>query len=312
MTGSARKHHYVPQCYLRGFIASNEKISQLEVIDLQQRRHFKSNIKNLACKRDFNKIVAEDVDPNILESNLSSFESDLATILKKVATASPINETEIKIVLTFIAILSVRTPFHRNHFEQVQESMLKMAVSSMLANEERWERQQSKMKESGVDLPEISYEQIKSFHDNDEYTISVGTNRSIGLELHGVQTVFPCLSARSWRLYHTDTNVPFITSDMPVTLMWKDPEKVPRFFRNSPGFGMNDTQVVFPLSKNVAMVGEFDMAGGEFYATPRQVAAINAITVAKCGKRVYAPCTDFPYMKSGGHLTDGRVLLLQK
>ncbi len=48
----ARKHHYVPQCYLKGFVENREK-PRLFTVDVRTRRSFLANPENVAAERDF-------------------------------------------------------------------------------------------------------------------------------------------------------------------------------------------------------------------------------------------------------------------
>ena len=52
---NARNHHYVSQFYLRGF-SKNGKKEKLFVYNKEQKKYFKSNPRNIASKRDFNRI----------------------------------------------------------------------------------------------------------------------------------------------------------------------------------------------------------------------------------------------------------------
>jgi hypothetical protein len=55
---TARKHHYVPQCYLKGFTRHRDD-PKLFVIDAKERRCFRTSPANVAAERDFHKIDAE-------------------------------------------------------------------------------------------------------------------------------------------------------------------------------------------------------------------------------------------------------------
>ncbi|WP_265923371.1 DUF4238 domain-containing protein [Cupriavidus nantongensis] len=52
----ARNHHYVPQCYLKGFARNRSKNAQLFVVDTKTKRAFVTTPRNLAAQRDFNRV----------------------------------------------------------------------------------------------------------------------------------------------------------------------------------------------------------------------------------------------------------------
>src|SRR4051812_1710975 len=74
--GGARNHHFVPQFYLKGFAKPRSKDGKLFVCDMKERRRFQTRPRNVAAKRDFNRVEAEHIDPNIVESQLSAIESE--------------------------------------------------------------------------------------------------------------------------------------------------------------------------------------------------------------------------------------------
>ncbi|WP_256026020.1 MULTISPECIES: DUF4238 domain-containing protein [Enterobacteriaceae] len=43
----ARHHHFLSQCYLKGFTSNGGKKSKLTVIDLKERKTFESNTRNV-------------------------------------------------------------------------------------------------------------------------------------------------------------------------------------------------------------------------------------------------------------------------
>jgi hypothetical protein len=73
--GQARKHHYVPQCYLKGFARNRSKKAQLFVVDSSVKRAFITTPQNVATERDFNRIDIDGEDPNLIESSYAEFES---------------------------------------------------------------------------------------------------------------------------------------------------------------------------------------------------------------------------------------------
>lgn len=56
---NARHHHYLSQCYLRGFSSGNGKKSNLTVFDFQNKKVFVTSSRNVGGLRDFNRIDIE-------------------------------------------------------------------------------------------------------------------------------------------------------------------------------------------------------------------------------------------------------------
>ena len=68
--GGARNHHFVPQFYLKGFARPRSKDGRLTVFDLKTRKSFATRPRNVAARRDYNRIEIEGQDPNAIESQL--------------------------------------------------------------------------------------------------------------------------------------------------------------------------------------------------------------------------------------------------
>src|SRR4051812_34256729 len=83
---TARRHHYVPQFYLRGFSPPRKKVRQVVVFDRNRRAPFQSPIANIAAERDFNQIDVEGLDPNAFEEAMARIEGELALALQRIIT----------------------------------------------------------------------------------------------------------------------------------------------------------------------------------------------------------------------------------
>lgn len=308
---SARHHHYLSQCYLKGFTKNGSKKSMLSVIDFKKKTQFETKPRNVGGIRDFNRINIDGVDQNTVETSLSEFEGRVATAIKRVDETPIFNGTDKDHILNLIALLSIRSPEMRENFRQFQVQVLEMIMDLSLETKERWESQMEKMKADGQKLePSISYEEIKAFHDRKKYRIELSTEHHLRMEMVGIDAILPCLYRRNWLLIQsTGESGFFITSDHPVILTWNEPNKIPSIYRNSPGFGLKDTQVYFPLTKNIALLGEFDGREGVINAKREVVALLNSKIITFAYKQVYAPKIDFYFMGSGGELLDGNRIL---
>jgi hypothetical protein len=311
---TARKHHYIPQCYLRGFTNGGGKKSKLRVLDAKTRSSFETGTHNVGARRDFLKVDIEGLPPDAHESEMSAFEGDLARTLRAVGEKRSINAEELEIILNFLGLLAIRNPAFRENFTGFMDDVLSKMMRLSLATKERWEGQVAQMKEKGVDLPDIPYEEMKRFVEDKQYELTLKTDFHIHYEFVGLDAILPHLFNRTWLLVEaTDESGPFITSDHPVSLRWKHPEKIPPFYRNSPGFGMRDTQILFPLSKNLALIGEYEdveWEGDIVSATAPSglVESINSMLIGTSREQIYAPSFNFKFAGRDG-TASGNMLL---
>ena len=308
---TARHHHYLSQCYLKGFTSGQAKKSKLTILDFKEKKYFETIPRNVGGLRDFNRIDAEGIAPDHFENALSNFESSAAHALKRVNEGAKF-EGEIKLViLNLIALLAIRSPEQRENWRQFQAQIVERMMDLTLVSKERWQSQLDQMKASGGKVNEnVTYEDMKAFVESKAYKIEVAREFHIHREMVGVDSILPCLINRNWLVIRaTDQSGPFITTDHPVLLLWREPDSIPPFYRNHPGFGLKGTQVFFPISSKVALVGEFEGEEDDIFSDERLVAVFNTMLINKLYKQLYASKLLFPIINEAGELVSGKTLL---
>lgn len=296
----ARLHHHIPQGYLRGFGWKGKKFWYTNVAALRAQNWFQPNVKNIGAEKDFLRIDVEGHAPDALEKAMAGFDDQGATAIRNINVSKKFEGDDKIMVLNLIALLAVRSPQMRENLRQSQESILKMSMDLTLSTKKRWEGQIKRMKEAGVkDTEEVTYEQLKEFHDRGEYDINMNREWFIGLEVQSFDVVLHTLVDRKWRLYVADeTSGPFVTSDRPVVPTWNHPEKMPAMMRHSLGYAMTDTEVYFPINHHMALVGSFeDEEDGTHKASAQMVAIANTRIIEHAFEQVYTIKKVFPYIR---------------
>ncbi len=307
----SRHHHYLPQCYLKGFTRGGGRNSKLTVIDLGRNKRFETIPRNVGGMRDFNRLDIDGLDRNILEKTLAAFESIAALALRKLDQGE-VFEGEVRyIILDLIAMLAIRSPEMREHCRRFCEQVVERIMGLVLSSKEMWDLQVRQLKESGVNISDdITYEDIKKFYESKAYRIEVSRERHIRREFRGIKAILPYLDARSWVLIRTTNDSgPFLTTDNPVDLSWKKPNKIPLPYRESPGYGLKGTQVYFPVSKKAALVGEFDGPEAVVYGSRELVAKLNSKMLSAAHSQIYSPTLNFYFIGKDGKLLSGKTLL---
>jgi hypothetical protein len=312
MKSEARLHHYVPQFYLRGFARpGGGKFPKVSVFDLERWTQYDTSIRNVGGVRDFNRVEVQNVAPDAVETAYSALETQFQQAIGRI-DASRTFEGEDRIwVLNLIALLAIRNPTMRAIWSDVQTKMTKSIVGMTLDTRERWEATKAKMQAAGQSVNEnVSYDQLKEFFDRGEYDVEVATEHHIRMEMVGVNAILPFLVERHWLMLVADEHTgPFVTSNHPVTLIWKHPEKIPAVYRRSPGYGMRETQVVFPINKRLALMGEFEGDGsGVMKASRTLVAGVNS-RIINFARQVFAPKVGFHWHHRDGDIRLGATLL---
>src|SRR5258708_13035404 len=90
----------------------------------------------------------------------------------------------------------------------------------------------------------------------------------------------------------------FITADHPVCLFWSDPKMRGGF--HGPGLGLPGTELLFPISPRLALVGAFELSDGVRDIGPDHVAGFNGGLISLAERQVYARDHKFTYAMQPG------------
>jgi hypothetical protein len=293
---TARNHHFVPQCYLKGFARHSEK-PKLFVVDLKTRKTFETHPRNIAAERDFHAVDLEGQPTDAIEAALSGFEGPLAAALGRIIADKEIRADDDKIyLLNLVALLAVKNPRLRRSYMAFQDRLYEMMGDLMTANDEIWNSQVRQAQKAGYLSKEInvSREQVRDFLTRGEYTIEVRAGYHVGLEFRVFDKVLCHFFERSWMLLRAPASSHgFITSDYPACLFWSDAKM--RGGPYPPGYAMRGTEVLFPISSHLAWVGTFEHDARIIDITEEEVRHFNAAVLDICDRQAYGRHGDCGY-----------------
>jgi hypothetical protein len=294
-TMPARRHHFVPQCYLKNFAVPRKKgAPEIVVFDRIGHKSYRQGINNVAFERDFNRVDVEGVDIDAFEKAMSKFETDLEPVLQRIIQAESLeNQDDRATLLAFIGLLVMRNPRLRENIRGFHERVSKIIMDLSLATPQRWNHQVEAAKAAGYMRPDTDadYARMKAFIDGGRYKIKVSNNWQMTLEMGTFGRVVPLLFERRWVLIRAATDCAgFITSDHPVCLTWSEPKG-----RAPIGLGLRGTEILFPISPRLSVVGAFELEEGHADATPLMVAEMNGTIALFAERQVYARDMTFTY-----------------
>jgi hypothetical protein len=284
------------------------------VIDLRSKNAFTTNPRNVGGIRDFNRIDAEGLDPNILENALGRFETEASQSIRRLVEGGPFAGETRNTLMNLMALFAIRSPEIRESFESAQRKLVELTMELALASEERWNHYIAELRKKGEHVDDtVTFENARRFLNDRNYTIEFSRERQIQMELGILGKILAVLDARQWSVLRTQRGSgPIITSDSPVSVAWVDPESVQAPWRYHPGIGVPGTLVSFPVSRTVALFGEFDAHEVDRIISPGEVALINAQTIHSAISRVFAPGLDFEFRDESGKIVSGAELLKVK
>ena len=295
----AKRQHHVSQCYLKGFAASRDK-PKLFVADWHEKRYFTTAPANVAAQKDFHTVEVEGQTSDAVEKSFSDFETVLDPALRRIAAARSIADKKDRaLLLELVAILAVKNPRSRKTYGDLHSQLAKMIMDIATSTPERWAAQVRRAKKDGSILPDadVDYDRMRDFVERGEFKIETPVMEHLRVELPTIEKLRPLVSARKWILFRAPPgSTGFITSDHPVCLMWSDPAE--RGKLPPPGFGLTKTQVLFPVTRELAMLGAFEAQDQELDADDLLVAQINGSIFLHATRQVYARDGGFSYILS--------------
>jgi hypothetical protein len=200
---AARKHHWVPQCYLRGFAVERKKGKhQVIAFDKVERRQFPASIADVAAERDFMAVDIVGHPPDAVETALAQFEDEFAVSLRNTFVAREFaSDDDYNNILNFICLIHVRNPRMREMMRDFTERVGKGALSMMMATKERWDGHIRQVKKAGYLPADAETDYTKFQHlDLNHFRFETDTTTHISRELELFNSILPYFFERNWSI----------------------------------------------------------------------------------------------------------------
>ncbi len=295
----AKRHHFVPKCYLESFSVKNpkKKKSNLYAFDAVDRKVFRPAPDNVALQTDFNTIDLEGHKPDAFENAMASVESEIGPALVRIVAAKSLkNEEDRTLLLNLIGLLHIRNPRLRERVRGFRDRVAKMVLDVALSSPQIWDSQVKQAKQAGFMSADADtdYDKMKKNYKPDDYKIEVPNIENIRTEMDTFDHVLPLLFARKWVLVKApEGSAGFITGDHPVCLYWSEPD--PGRGNRGPGLKHKGSEILFPISPSLAVIGAYELENAEADLTEDEVAACNGTIAVFAQRQVYAPTMNFKY-----------------
>lgn len=241
-TQRARRHHYVPQFYLKGFADADNRVV---TVRLPGNQRFLQSARKAATEIDFYSIPGHEDGADVFEKLLSKLEAEAARIIARVREGVwPLSVDDRNTLAEFIAVQATRGPELRRTMNSITAMGVRLELGwGGRANAGRWARERL-----GVELTEEAADALwnsATAPGGPSVRHSAGDHVQQLLSL--VSPLRESLRARAWHLVRFDRRA-LITSDVPVSLA-PDPNS------DYPGLGFANAQyVLFPLCRRIGLM----------------------------------------------------------
>lgn len=123
----SKRHHTVPQFYLRGFAADNRIASIL----LPGEHRFIQSVRDASVSKNFYALEDHPEGSDVIEKALSEIEGAAAAVLEKVQDGTwPLPIEDRMSLGYFISLQATRVPVQRQSFDQAAAMMLRLKIGT--------------------------------------------------------------------------------------------------------------------------------------------------------------------------------------
>lgn len=136
-------------------------------------------------------------------------------------------------------------------------------------------------------------EALREFALKGEYKLRMSAAGHLDIEFNSLAELPPLIEQRNWVLAKAaQSQTGYVTSDRPVSLIWRDPKE----HFGAPGLAHLDTELIFPISNDLAVIGAFEAKNIAVNAPADFVARVNSVTIGRSNRQIYARDQDFKYL----------------
>ncbi|MEO7145014.1 MAG: DUF4238 domain-containing protein [Bryobacteraceae bacterium] len=262
----SRRHHYLPQMYLRGFA---DEADLVWVFDRQKNSYLHQGVINTAVKKDFYTILGPDGQKTDAVEMLmaNTVEGPMKRIIEKLDKKNLTWEGEDRAILAlFVALLRTRNlAFDKDQneiTEQFQRWWAKATHSSPEAVEESVREYQEK---TGEDMTDVLAQEIFEMVRDDHYVLHNPRQNNIKMMMPRSLELAKVLFRLNWEILAAPKGMSFVTCDNPFTVV-----PPPSFDDSLGGYGIMTpgASTVVPLSRRTAICfyGEGERTSGAVIA----------------------------------------------
>lgn len=208
----ARRHHTVPQFYLRGF----SRDDQIATVELPGDRTFLQSVRKAASEIDFYSLEGHPDGQDAFEKVLSSIEGDAAQVLAKIEGGTwPLSEADRVALAYFVCLQVSRGPDQRRNMDYVWAQAARMEIGYGGRDKvSDWI-----VKNGGPEVsPELADEIWADATKSEGPALRVRPVEHIRQIIRLSEELLPYVFGRPWTLVRFSSRA-LITSDCPVSLV---------------------------------------------------------------------------------------------
>ena len=263
-------NHYVPRFYLKGFL-QNHQLESIWVF-CKNGRKYCTNIENVAQENHFySREVEADLTNNV--------EEPAKPVLQKIRNLQPITAAEKQIFAKYIMAFMKRVPDHRVQIVEKAPEVVETYLDKLEADLDN----SKKLRPSKIDIIERRKREINELRQSRDRQKAIGHDAWLtNIAPERTPQALEAISLMTWRFWVIEDDEYFITCDNPV------------FYFRWLGIGQQQSEISFPIAKNIALCANWrkDISDGYAVAPKRIIREINRRTANNKTSCLYSPYSD--------------------
>lgn len=259
---SPKRHHYLPQCFLRNFGTDNGVwVYNRKKNDIRWQK-----VKDTCLINYFYSIEYEDGgrDDSTFEKMFSSIESSYADIHKRLTLRENLSHKHISDICLFVSYMMNRTPDFHDGIQLVESKLIKSFTEQIFNSDERIENVLMRFRENNpeIKIDASDYEIMREVIKNGNFNIKIHRNRSLELMTSLSRSFAKILCGLNISILHAPKDSSFLTTDRPFVIL---PPKDRSFIPKWAGIGLRTpgARKILPLSAKLLIM--FGDAGRYFH-----------------------------------------------
>ncbi len=141
---------------------------------------------------------------------------------------------------------------------------------------------------------------MKSFFESEEWNIKFAEEFHSKLEFDVFDEALPTFFNRKWTILRAGpASGGFVTSDHPACLVWSPSVEASPLI--GPGLAVPGTQLIFPVSPEIAIMGTFEGGADCIEADEFHVAQVNQVIAGYAERQIVAPRPRFLFARPARH-----------
>lgn len=296
----ARRHHILPQSYLRWF-ATEDKVY---VLDFKEERLYRANIANAACVLDFYTVETTEraEDDSVEQRFLSQLEGLPIPIVNRIVKDLGVpKRKEWEVLANYVALMYVRGPWFRQIVLDVHTDWARKMGDWLHSSEEIWQNAMSHLEMETGQKVTIEFDEAQEAYKRCQISARIPRNLWVEWMMQMASDLVAVFQEMTPNLLYIPVyrDAEFVTGDMPIVAVPRvtNPPADWKWLRNA------DADLLFPIGPRMCLLLNYDPKPQVRTVSRRQVAFVNQVMAVNCTRIVISQKPSFMWLRERGTIS---------